>query len=90
MRPNRSTLAGALEVEEAGRTTVLVVDDEPRFHENIARYLEGYRVLAAYNGVQARRMLGRHHVDVVLLDLDLPDTTGLALLREWRAERDDL
>jgi DNA-binding NtrC family response regulator len=34
-------------------------------------------------------MIKQHHVDVVLLDLSLPDGTGLQLLKEWRAERDD-
>src|SRR5262250_1927188 len=75
---------------QAKRTTVLVVDDEPAFQETVARYLVGYRRLAAYNGWQALEALQKHHVDVVLLDLNLPDTTGLKLLKETRAERDDV
>jgi CheY-like chemotaxis protein len=74
---------------ESLRTTVLVVDDEPAFHETIARHLTSYRRISAYSCVQARRMIKQHHVDVVLLDLSLPDGTGLQLLKEWRAERDD-
>ncbi len=74
---------------DPARTTVLVVDDEPRFHETIARYLTGYRRLSAYNAAQARKLLAKHHVDVVLLDLGLPDISGVELLREWRSERDD-
>jgi DNA-binding NtrC family response regulator len=69
---------------------VLVVDDEPRFHEIVARYLGGYRLLTAYNGAQAQKMLSQHHVDVVLLDLNLPDRRGLDLLQDWRTERDDI
>src|SRR5512143_1907949 len=72
------------------RTTVLVVDDELAFQETVARYLVGYRRIAAYNGWQATEALKKHHVDVVLLDLNLPDTTGLKLLSEIRAERDDV
>jgi DNA-binding NtrC family response regulator len=72
------------------RTTVLVVDDEPRFHEVIARYLDGYRMVSVHNGAQARKALKQHHVDVMLLDLNLPDARGLDLLKEWRAERDDI
>jgi DNA-binding NtrC family response regulator len=72
------------------RTTVLVVDDEPAFQETVARYLTSYRRLTAYNGWQALEALSKHHVDVVLLDLNLPDTTGIKLLREIRAERDDV
>src|SRR5215475_5856736 len=75
---------------QAKRTTVLVVDDEPAFQETVARYLVGYRRLAAYNGWQALEALTKHHVDVVLLDLNLPDTTGIKLLKEIRAERDDV
>ncbi len=69
---------------------MLVVDDEPAFQEMVARYLTSYRRITAYNGYQAMQALAKHHVDVVLLDLNLPDTTGLKLLREIRAERDDV
>ncbi|HKA87217.1 MAG TPA: sigma-54 dependent transcriptional regulator [Haliangiales bacterium] len=69
---------------------MLVVDDEPAFQEMVARYLTSYRRINAYNGYQAMQALAKHHVDVVLLDLNLPDTTGLKLLREIRAERDDV
>ncbi len=72
------------------RTTVLVVDDEPAFQETVARYLAGYKRLTAYNGWQAQEILAKHHVDVVLLDLNLPDTTGLKLLKAMRAEREDV
>src|SRR5215468_12532688 len=72
------------------RITVLVVDDEPAFQETVARYLVGYRRLTAYNGWQAMEAMSKHHVDVVLLDLNLPDTTGIKLLKEIRAERDDV
>jgi DNA-binding NtrC family response regulator len=72
------------------RTSVLVVDDEPAFQETVARYLTAYRRLSAYNGWQAKELLKKHHVDVIILDLNLPDTTGLKLLNEIRAERDDV
>ena len=80
----------ALDQARTKRTTVLVVDDEPSFQETVARYLGPYRRLSAYNGWQAKEALREHHVDVVLLDLNLPDTTGVKLLREIRAERDDV
>jgi DNA-binding NtrC family response regulator len=70
--------------------TVLVVDDEPRVHEVLARYLGGYRTLSVHNAAQAERALTRHRVDVVLLDLNLPDRRGIDLLRQWRSERDDV
>src|SRR5687768_7504700 len=58
------------------------------FQETIARYLTGYRRLVAYNAFQAFDMLAHHHVDVVLLDLNLPDKSGMQILRE--AEREDV
>jgi DNA-binding NtrC family response regulator len=70
--------------------TVLVVDDEESFHRNITRYLTGYRRLSAYGGTQALEILGKQHVDVVLLDLNLPDINGLEVLDRIRFERDDV
>jgi len=72
------------------RTTVLVVDDEPAYQESISRHLGGYRRISAFNRIQALEALRRHSVDVVLLDLNLPDTTGVKLLGEIRSERDDV
>ncbi len=73
--------------------TMLVVDDEPR----IRRVLElalgddlGYRVLLAASGEEARRRLREDAADIVLLDLQLPDVSGLDLLAEIRAERSEL
>jgi DNA-binding NtrC family response regulator len=69
---------------------VLVVDDEESLHEIIGRYLPDDRLIHAYNGWQTRKALAEHHIDVVLLDLNLPDTNGMKLLEEIRADRDDL
>ena len=72
------------------QATVLVVDDEESFHRNISRYLSGYRRLTAYTGNQALEILGKQHVDVVLLDLNLPDLNGLDVLDRIRFEREDV
>ena len=69
--------------------TVLVVDDEESFHDTIEPYLSQYRVLKSYNGWQTLEILDSHHVDIVILDLNLPDTTGLKLLDTMRQDRDD-
>jgi DNA-binding NtrC family response regulator len=69
--------------------TVLVVDDEERFHENVARALNsvrGLRRLAAYNVFQARDILHHENVDVVLLDLNMPGVRGDTLLQELRPD----
>ncbi len=78
-------------VKSEGREyTVLVIDDEESFHKIFHRYLKGYRVITAFNGYQANDMLMKHHVDVIFLDLNLPDVHGLKLLDQFRAERNDI
>src|SRR5687768_4942364 len=76
--------------ESTAQTTVLIVEDDASVQETLAYHLKDYRRYAAYNGQQAKQFLAKHHVDVIILDLNLPDTTGGELLREIRSERDDL
>ena len=77
--------------EREGREyTILVIDDEESFHRIFHRYLRGYRVLEAYNGYEAIEMVGKHHIDLIFLDLNLPDVPGLDLLTQLKAERDDV
>jgi DNA-binding NtrC family response regulator len=76
--------------KELAAPTVLIVDDEESFHRNIAKYLGHYRRINAYTGWQALEALSKHHIDVVLLDLNLPDTTGFHVLEQIRKERDDI
>ncbi len=72
-------------------TTVLVVDDEPIVREVVVRYLEreGYDTLEAGDGDTARELLERENPGLVVLDLMLPGTDGLALCR-WIRARSDL
>jgi len=69
--------------------TVLLVDDDPEILSALGRYLGtlGYEVRAeatGYDGIEAFRST---RPDVVVLDLDLPDTTGLEVLAEIRDDR---
>jgi DNA-binding response OmpR family regulator len=68
-------------------STVLVVDDEPSVRDVVVRYLEqeGYRTLQAADGDAARELLEREEPSLVVLDLMLPGTDGLALCRWIRA-----
>jgi DNA-binding response OmpR family regulator len=72
-------------------TTVLVVDDEPIVREVVVRYLEreGFRTLEAGDGDTARELVERHSPGLVVLDVMLPGTDGLALCR-WIRSRSDL
>ncbi|GIX35005.1 MAG: sigma-54-dependent Fis family transcriptional regulator [Lysobacteraceae bacterium] len=64
---------------------VLVVDDEPDIRELVQEILqdEGYHVQVAAHAAAAREALARHRPDAILLDIWMPDTDGLSLLREW-------
>jgi DNA-binding NtrC family response regulator len=67
---------------------VLIVDDEGGIRELLSEILfdEGYGVYLAENATQARTMLEQHSPDIVLLDIWMPDTDGLTLLKEWVAQ----
>ena len=58
--------------------TVLVVDDEERIVEFVESYLlkSGYTVLKAYNGSDALQLFAHNKIDLILLDLMLPDVSG--------------
>jgi len=64
---------------------ILVVDDEVGIRELLSEILydEGYQVHLAENAEQARIFRNEHEPDLVLLDIWMPDTDGVALLKEW-------
>lgn len=66
--------------------TVLVVDDEPNILEPVGAYLEkqGYKVLTAERGQDALALVKRGGIDIVLLDLMLPDISGEEICRKIR------
>jgi two-component system phosphate regulon response regulator OmpR len=68
-------------------TQILVVDDDARIRHMLQRYFEheGYKVTCVTNGREARSALSAKPVDIVLLDLVLPDQDGIDLAREIRS-----
>jgi DNA-binding NtrC family response regulator len=64
---------------------ILVVDDEIGIRELLSEILsdEGYQVKLAENAAEARAYRSRSRPDLVLLDIWMPDTDGITLLREW-------
>lgn len=68
---------------------ILVVDDEVGIRELLSEILfdEGYHVHLAENAAQARELRFSHTPDLVLLDIWMPDTDGLTLLKEWSAQQ---
>ena len=66
---------------------ILVVDDEIGIRELLSEILadEGHQVLLAESAGDARRLRERVRPDLVLLDIWMPDTDGITLLKEWAA-----
>ena len=71
---------------------ILVVDDEKLIRWSLRERLtsEGYEVAAAADGAEARNLVKERPFDLALLDLRLPDTDGVTLLREFRGIYPDL
>jgi DNA-binding response OmpR family regulator len=71
--------------------TVLVVDDEPTIRDVVVRYLrrDGYETLEAGDGDRARDLIETSEPSLVVLDVMLPGTDGLALCR-WIRSRSSL
>jgi len=72
-------------------TRVLVVDDEPIVRDVVVRYLrrDGFTTLEAGDGLSARRLIESSDLDLVVLDVMLPELDGLELCR-WIRGRSEL
>lgn len=69
-----------------GRTTILLVEDETDVMLANQEYLEdrGMQVLTADTLAEAERVLAENPLDIILLDVNLPDGSGLEFVREIR------
>lgn len=70
------------------KKTILVVDDEPDIRELLKEILvdEGYDVIVAENAATAREMRLAHRIELILLDIWMPDEDGISLLKDWLRE----
>jgi DNA-binding response OmpR family regulator len=75
---------------QAAANRLLIIDDDAELNALLAEYLArfGHRLAAATTGAQGRRALEAGGIDLILLDLMLPDRDGLSLCREIRADFD--
>lgn len=66
---------------------ILIVDDDPEIRRLLVDYLtrNGFEPVAARDGREMAQMLDKHAIDLVVLDLMLPDSDGLTLCRDLRA-----
>jgi len=70
--------------------TILVVDDEPTLRETLAEALDadGFRVVTAADGREALARFREHRPELVVLDLMLPELSGIEVCRIIRQESD--
>jgi len=66
--------------------SALVIDDEPQIQRMLTITLEpnGFRVVAANDGKQGLALMAQRRHDVIILDLGLPDMSGLMVLKQLR------
>ena len=72
------------------KPTILVVDDEPRNVKLLQALLvpQGYDILTAYNGKEALEMVSGNDVDVILLDVMMPEVDGFEVTRQLKASQE--
>jgi CheY-like chemotaxis protein len=73
-------------MEHEACKTVLVVDDDRVFASRLASALRacGYQTIESNSVAQAHSMLDSHKVDLAVIDLNLPDKSGLELIHTTR------
>ncbi|MBR6359879.1 MAG: response regulator [Lachnospiraceae bacterium] len=74
---------------EAGefKKSILIVDDDPQYLSIVREWLRGtYKVSMANSGLQAIKMLGKNKVDLILLDHEMPVTSGPQVLEMLRSD----
>ena len=88
LEPNRS--AGMPKPHR--RPKVMVVDDSRASREVLARILlqRGFDVVEAQGGVQALGLIEEQHFDIMLLDIMMPDLSGIDVLRRVRESRSEI
>lgn len=69
--------------------TVLIVDDDEEYRLGLHdRFSKGYHVLEATSCAEMRKKLKQHDVDIILLDIHLPDGNGIDILEEIKRVSD--
>jgi len=73
---------------EIAPPTILVADDEENIRDLLMLLLrrEGYRVVTARDGLEAQRILSTDHIDLALLDVQMPGRSGFALCNALKAQ----
>ena len=69
--------------------TIFVVDDDPSISQILRKILkgEGYQVLEASTAKQAQELFAKNDIDLILMDMLLPDADGIELAQQMLAEK---
>ena len=70
------------------RRTILLVDDNQMHRYALSKHLEesGFTVVCAESGAQAFEAIAAHLPDAILLDINLPDTTGFEICKQLKTD----
>ena len=75
------------ETAQARRKSILIVDDDVSYMTMISDWLKDYyRVSLVNSGMQAITWLAKNHVDLILLDYEMPVTSGPQVLEMIKSE----
>ena len=77
---------------DSRQLTLLTIDDEDSLRRTIKAYFEdiGFNIIEAADGRQGLEMFRRHHPDIVLVDLRMPEMDGRDVIRSLAAEAPEL
>jgi CheY-like chemotaxis protein len=71
------------------KRSILIVDDDPQYLTMVREWLKGtYKVAMANSGLQAIKWLGKNKVDLILLDHEMPVTSGPQVLEMLRSDEE--
>ncbi len=68
--------------------SILLLEDDIQLSDTVKQFLElkGYEVYAAYDGIQAEEIAYEKHIDLMLLDVKVPNISGFEFLKQLRSE----
>jgi CheY-like chemotaxis protein len=84
-----TTVQCLLERQASGyyKKSILIVDDDPTYLSMVREWLkQDYKVAMANSGLQALRWLGKNQADLILLDYEMPVTSGPQVLEMLRSD----
>ncbi|MBU4484632.1 response regulator [bacterium] len=76
--------------EKIKRPYILIVDDDPKIHKLLEKMLEseGFEIGSAFNAKQAFEAVRVRKHDVMLLDIMMPEVSGIEVVNKIRADKD--